>query len=282
MKKMVMTKKEQIETLKEYTDAFLFGIQGLSVNTTNPISLEEVKKIVIEYPNKEFFISLNKNMHNEDLPLLRKTLKELNELPVCGILFYDVAVVRIKKEEKLSLPLIWAAEHLTTNFNTIQFFKEYKVCGTLLSSDITLREILEIRKNTEGTLIVPIFGYQSMMVSRRHLLKNYYKAFDINPSKEKMYIEKEGKKYPIFDTKEGTFVYSSDILNGNAEYETLEKAKIDYVLFDSTLIEEKIFLNIMKERKENNEQKIEKIIKENLPNVDNGFLYQETIYKVKK
>ena len=282
MKKIVITRMQQIETLKEYTEAFLFGIKGLSVNIIDPISLNELKTLLEKYPKKEFFVSLNKNMHNEDLLVLRETLKELNELPISGIFFYDASLLKIKKEENFSFPLFWAAEHLTTNFNTITFFEKNGVSGTFLSSDITLREIIEIRNNTKGSLIVPIFGYQSMMVSRRHLLNNYLNAFELKNSSKNFYIEKEGKRYPIFDTQEGTFVYSNAVLNAVEEYEMFENKKINYVLLDSTHIEESIFLSIMKEMKEKKYVEADKIIKEKILNQDKGFLYQETIYKVKR
>lgn len=281
MKKIVITKKERIKELKNYTDAFLFGIKGLSVNVLDPISLSDLKILLEKYPEKEFFVSLNKNIHNEDLPFLRKTLEELNKLPIKGILFYDTSIVRIKKEENFSFPLFWAAEHLTTNFNTIHFFEKKGVNGAFVSSDITLREILEIRKNTTGMLMVAIFGYQSMMVSRRHLLNNYLNAFQLKNSSKNFFLQKEGKRYSIFDTKEGTFVYSSNVLNAITEFEIFEKEKIDYALLDSTQIEETIFLNIMKQLKKKNYIEVEKIIKEKIPNQDKGFLYQETIYKVK-
>ena len=71
-------------------------------------------------------------------------------------------------------------------------------------------------------------------------------------------------------------------MNAVEEYEMFENKKIDYVLFDSTHIKESIFLSIMKEIKEKKYVEADKIIKEKILNQDKGFLYQETIYKVKR
>ena len=64
---------EMIKNLSSQVDGFIIGIQELSVNLPVYVeNLEEVISLIKSY-EKEIFVSLNKNMHNSDLPLLKET-----------------------------------------------------------------------------------------------------------------------------------------------------------------------------------------------------------------
>lgn len=288
MKKIIMVNStEMIEEVLPYVDSYLFGIKGYSTNMPIYYSLAELKPIITTLTNagKEVFISLNKNMHANDLNGLRTLLGELDTLSIAGIFYYDVALVTLKKEGVYHLPIIWNQEHLTTNYNTCLFWQEQGVDMVSLSSEITLDEIKNIREHIDMPLIVPIFGYLPMFVSRRHLVQNYLEKFAMSSSHHLHYIKKEGYTYPIVDDETGTEVYSHHILNGVSESLTLEEIGIDYLLFNSFQIPNEQMLEVLKcyqqvtnENKEEVEGKLASLI----PNLDKGFFYKETIFKVKK
>lgn len=280
---MIIPQNNQINKLIKYSDAFLFGIGGMSINMPLYFTLEEIKKLnhIIKENDKEIFISLNKNMHNQDLKRLEEVLICLNDLQVDGLFYYDVAVLNIVKRLHLDLPLVWSAEHLTTNYATINFWKDMGADYTYLSAEITLEEIIEIRKHTNSKLIVPMFGYLPIFASMRHTVKNYLQQFNLSDHSKINYINLKNDNYPIVDDHLGTNIYSAHILNGYKEYLNLENDKVDYITLNAFNIEEAKFLEIVKmfrEKKEENEEKINTI----LNNTDKGFLYKETIYKVKK
>ena len=266
-------------TLNLNADALLLGIKNLSVNMPTYFTLDEIKDI-LNKTNKEIFISLNKNMHSKDLDLLTNTLTELNNLNIKGVLFYDIGVLNIVNKLKLNIDLIWGQEHLTTNYQTINFWHKRGTRYTLISPEISLNEITKIKNNTESKLIVPVIGYIPMFVSKRHLVQNYLKQFDLKDDSKINYIEKEGKIYPIID-EEVTTVYTNAYLNITKEITKLKEINIEYLLINSLLIEdenmEKI-INILNNTPEQTKEKIDKILNNN---TDTFFLNKETIYKVK-
>lgn len=256
---------DKAKDIQNYIDAFLLPIKDLSINYIYTFSLEKINEI--KKLNKEIFIIINKNIHNNELPLLEKTLKEIETLNINGIIFYDIALVNLKQKLHLKTPLVWHQEHLTTNYGTVNYWYNKGVDYAYLSSELTKREIDEIRNNTNAKLFVNVFGYIPMFTSRRHLVINYLETFNLK-SKNQNTIRKEGKIYPINDTSIGTTVYSNYILNAvDIDFE-----KIDYIVFNSNLINEKEFVNVLKNYKEKKANKFPK---------ETGFLYQETIYKVK-
>ncbi len=261
---VIINNIESALEIKDYTDAFFLPIKDLSINYPNTFTLEEIKKL--KKINKEIFIILNKNIHNNELEKLKETLNKIEKLNINGIIFYDIAIVNLKQKLNLKTPLVWHQEHLTTNYGTVNYWYEKGITSAYLSSELTKREIDEIKKHTKAKIFINVFGYIPMFTSKRHLVQNYLDTFNLKTKNNNNKIIKEGKNYIINDTKEGTTVYSNYILNPKEKDLTA-----DYLVFNSNFIDNKDFKEVLiNYNKEKN----------NFPK-ETGFLYKETIYKVK-
>ena len=273
---IILDNLNNIEEYLKICDGFIVGIKDLSVNMPNFFSLEELDKIIEKSKDKEIFLSINKNMHNKDLPLLKETLDKLKEKNINGIIFYDISLVNLNK---YNYNLIWNQEHMTTNYNTINYWYDKNVKNTYISSELSKEEILEIKNNTKSKIFMNVFGYIPMFTSKRPLVKNYLEKFNLKDNSKINYMEKENKLYPIVDDKLTT-VYSSKILNLSNDYNELKN--IDYLIFNPFNIEVNKFIECVKlfneEDNMNNFQKINQILDYN---TDTGFMYKETIYKVR-
>lgn len=282
-KLMVIPKLKNLHAY-ESADAFLIGIQDLCVNFETTFTLDELQHAIEENPAKQFFVSVNKNMRNRDLDVLKETLLKLEKMKIQGIFYYDISVVEFKEELHLTKDLVWHQEHLTTNYGTCNYWYSFGAKYSCLSSEITLKEMKEIARHVQGKLIVPVFGYIPMFTSARHVVKNYGTQFHLPIDENIHYLKKEGYTYPIIDNKEGTTVYSSFILDALEETLELQEEPFAYFLLNSFHIPEEPFLvvlNCFKNMTEDNKREmIEKMNALHLP-TDKGFLYKETIYKVK-
>lgn len=259
----------------------LLGIEGYSVNTLN-VNIEQIKILVHESNN--IFLSLNKNISNDELPKIEKLLIELESLHIKGIFYYDVALVNICKRLNLQLNLIWSAEHLTTNYFTINYWYEHGIKSCFLSNEITMKEIKEISQNTKSTLFVQLFGYIPMYVSKRHAINNYLEHFHLDRDSSEYFLFKENHKYSIVDNSEGTMIYSSFILNGLREYLEL-KDMIDYTIINGYMLNDNELMKVIDYFSVSNSTNIDDLengINELFSNLSKGFLYEETIYRVKK
>ena len=269
---------QEIEKTKHLVDGYIIGIKDMSVNANMYIEdLTMLKDI-----NKDVFIALNKNMHNSDLQKVKQILIDLNNYNIKGVLYYDIAILSIYKSLDLNYDLVWSQEHLTTNYSTINYWNKLGVNYTYLSSDITEEEIIEITKNTKSKLIVNLFGYLPMFVSKRHIVKNYLEYFKLNDNSDVNYMTKEGKVYPIIDNNIGTTVYSNNILNG---INTSLNIDVEYIALNSFGINTDDFINVIEMFKSVNKDNVsvyEEKINNMFNNIDNGFLNTKTIYKVKK
>lgn len=275
MKTLIMIK--DINQANLNCDGVIIGIKDLSVNMPAYFNLEDISKI----KNKEIFVCLNKNMHNTDLNLLEETLNKLNNYNIKGVIFYDAAIPNICKRLNVNYDLVWNQEHMTNNYYTINFWHQNNARYTWVSNDITLRELKEIKENTSSLLMVTLFGYIPMFASKRNLIKNYLKTFNLKDESKINYIEKENKTYPIIDDDKGTFVYTNFILNGLKEKLELN---YDYIILNSFLIDDDKFVKVVDIFNTVNIDNLdtkEKELNDMFKNLGKGFFYEETIYKVK-
>ena len=164
---------KQIKDVNDLVDGFILSVTNLSINSLFTLNIDDIEELTKKYYDKEIFVSLNKNMFNNDLKQLEDVLIKLSNFNIAGVLYYDISVLSIVKRLKLNIHLVWSQEHLTTNYLTCNFYKDRGCKYTYLSGEITLKEILEIREKTDMKLIVPIFGYLPMFASIRHIVNNY-------------------------------------------------------------------------------------------------------------
>ena len=262
----IITSIEEAYSISSYTDAFIVPIKEYSINYPDTFYLEDVKEI--KKLKKEIFIILNKNIYNKELEPLKALLKEIDKLNINGIIFYDIALIKLKKDLNLKTDLVWAQEHLVNNYGTINYYYEKGVKYAYLSSELTKAEIKEIKENSKAKLFINVFGYIPIFTSQRHLVNNYVDYFNLNERKKHKQIIKEGKSYPIIDDKHGTTVFSNYILN------ILDEDFLNdfYLVFNSNLIDNEDFKNVLISFKTGDKIKFP---------YEPGFLYRETIYKVK-
>ena len=285
MKKIVkVNNKLSIEFYSSLCDGFIIGLKDFSVDFDCCFSCDEIKDLVEKYKEKEFFVSINKNIFNSELNELERILLFLNKLPV-KVLFYDMSVLYLKNKNQLQIPLIWNQTHMVTNYNTCNYYYDKGCDYAFVSGEITLDEILEIKKNAKSSLLVQVVGHQIMSYSRRRLLTNFYTSIGKKYDGGLKTISEHDKRFLIKETKDGTAIKTSNILNGIPIIPSLLSENIDYIVIDESYIEGEVILNSLKIINEiidgiaidENISKSKEILGDNT-----SFLFKKTIYKVKK
>lgn len=277
MKKIMIApkNKKMILNTLDKVDAYLLGVEHFSVNMPSSFSLEEIEKIIpiLKKEKKEIFLSVNKNMFSLDLESLETCLEEIEKWSITGIAFYDVSIPSIVKRRNFKTPLVWSQEHFTTNYATMNYWYDCGVTYAQLANEITKEEVCEIKKKTKMKLISQVFGYIPMFYSKRPLVTNYKKVFSLEGKDTIYYLEHEGKKYPLRE-KEASFEgYYAEVLNAYLDIETLD---VDYLYFNSFLIADDIFIEVLRCYREKDGKKLEKLYP-----YQSNFLHKKTVYRVK-
>lgn len=285
MKLLVGLNTRDILDYLDYTNSFIIGLKDFSINYQE-YSIEEILKLREDYPNIEIFVSINKNIFNSDLPLLEEQLVKINKIGVKAVLFYDLSILSIVRRNNLNISLVWAEEHMTTNYNTCNYYYDKKVEYVYLSSEITVDEIKEIKEKSKIKLISFLFGYPDVSFSKRKLLTNYFLYNKLKKENDWYLISSdENNKYFIKENKLGTRILYGKVLNGIKPLNDLIDT-LDYGILNEELMDHDTFIKSLKVFKDLLDNKINdydanKEIDKLVHSNDTVFYYKKTIYKVK-
>ena len=267
-------------------DGMILSLKDYAVQSSKYFTIEEIKSIKENNPNKEIFININKNILNNDIEPIKKVLLELDRLNLTGIFFYDLALLKLKKDLNLKTDLVWSQTHMVNNYKTCNYYHSKGVKYALLGKEITLEEIIEIIKNTTITPMVEVFGYPSVAFSKRKLITNYYK--DLNKeSKEILDVTEKvtNSIYELTEDENGTSFFLKDLVNGTRIIKELYNNNLQYIIMRGYGVEDNLFNELITDTKEyinsncTNDSYIEKY--KDL-STNTNFFFKKTIYQVKK
>ena len=285
MKLLVSLNNKKLDDYLNYTNSFIIGLKEFSINYLE-FSINEIKELLEKYPNIELFVSINKNIFNNEINLLKEYLVELNSLPIKGVLFYDIAILSIVKDENLSINLIWHQTHMVTNYNTCNYYYDKGCKYAYLASEITVDEIKEIKENSKIGLMAFGFGYPIVSFSKRKLLSNYASFNNLTLDGNYQVITSgNSEKYFVKENSHGTSILYGNMLNGIKPMSDLINI-LDYFILDEQLVEHSLFIKVLDIYNKLLIGEIDAFDANNsiyeLTNSDDTiFYYKKTIYKVK-
>lgn len=283
--KILVELKNKIQG-KQESDGLILALKDFSVQSTVTYTKEEIKDIVESYPDKEIFISINKNIFNKEIEPLKEVLLYLDKLNIKGIFFYDLAILQLKKELNLKTDLVWNQTYMVNNYKTCNYYYSKGVKYALLSKEITLEEIIEIVNKSQINTMVEVLSLPSVAFSKRKLITNYYKDLNKDSKEELTITEKTtNQEYKVTEDETGTNFFLNTITNGTSIIKDLFNANVPYIIMRENGIERDLFTELVEDTKEyikGNCQNNDYIIKYQKLGDNTNFFFKKTIYRVKK
>ena len=168
--------------LKYGADAVYIGGPSLNLraNAIN-FTLEDIKNGVIfaHSLNKKVYVTVNIVIHNEELELIEKYLRELEKCNVDAIIVSDPTVVDIALN-KTKLPIHLSTQASTLNIEACKFWKEQGISRIVLGRECTKEEIKEIIDNVDIEIETFIHGAMCAGYSGRCVMSNFLTNRDAN------------------------------------------------------------------------------------------------------
>lgn len=267
----ILLKINDVKELSYEADGYILGIDKYSFLFGKTFSIDEIKKIKDDLKGKEIFVSFNRVIFNSELEDYKKKLKKVDSLGIAGIIVGDIAALTYD----IKTNVILDQTHLNNSFYAINHYYNNGVYGTVLTNDITLSEINDIKKNTKSVLFKQVFGYPHLSTSKRKLISNYKEYFNINDTSS-IYeiVEKNSNNiYKIIEDNFGTHILGDKVLNLLSF-----DIDVDYKIVDGFMLGDvkKVLEIFMNNKKDKNDW-----INDTY-NANYGFINKETIYRVKK
>ncbi len=256
MKNKYLIIPTKIETKKYDFVEYLYPLKSYCVGFLHEYELDEIPNDAYVYVNRIF-----DTKSIEEFKMLLPSLAKKK-----GILFEDLGVYELTKDLKLQ-KILWAS-HANCSSYTINTYLKW-MDSVVISPDITKEECLEILKKAKKPILLYTYGPLPYMYSRRELLTNFARHFELEEKREYRVREKTTTKgFYLIENEYGTVVFDEKVLDGR---ELLGSTNVFAYLINLDWMEEEI--------------DIEKWLKDfeslkPLPNTTEGFLHQKTIYRL--
>ena len=272
----VINDNNYLDYLNNGLDGIVLPLENFSVDYFKYYSIYDIEEYR-KNTDKLLYVVINKMIFNNELNNLLNVLKKLENIKVDGVFFYDLAILNLVKKNKININLIYNGTHMVTNSDTIKLYYDLGVKGAYLSNEITKDEVLNIRSNTKSDLFILLLGNPVVAMSRRSLLTSYFT--NKNKSNNDLITIKEpksGQEFLVKEDKNGTTFFYNRRLNLSNVYKELVDSGINYGIIEQGDYSSGEYKELINAFVNFDKQKIDELAGHN-----RGFLYRETIYKVK-
>ena len=146
---------------------------GLRAGNSN-FSDEELKEAVefVHAHGKKIHVTCNIIPHNEDFEGLEDYLKFLESIGVDAIIVADMGIFSLAKRVAPGLELHVSTQASTTNWHTVQMWKELGATRVVAAREVSLADLKEMKDNVDIEIESFVHGSMCISYSGRCLLSN--------------------------------------------------------------------------------------------------------------
>lgn len=164
-------------------DAVYLGGQqyGLRANATNFTILELKEGCLFAHKlGKKVFFTLNIVFHNADMNSVDSYIDEVVDAGVDAFIVSDPFIISYIKDRYPQVEVHLSTQNSTTNYKTVEYFKDEGVDRIVLARELSKDDIREIILKTKVDIEVFIHGAMCTCFSGRCALSNYVTNRDAN------------------------------------------------------------------------------------------------------
>jgi putative protease len=192
--------------------------------------------------DKKFYVACNILPHNAKLKTFFDDMAPIIDLQPDALIMADPGLIMMVRDRWDKMPIHLSVQANTMNYAAVKFWQNLGICRIILSRELSLEEIAEIRQACPDIeLEVFIHGALCIAYSGRCLLSGYMSHRDANQGsctnacrwsyKVGVLEEKQrpGEYMPIFEDEHGTYIMNSRDLRAVQHVERLMEIGIDSI-----------------------------------------------------
>lgn len=172
--------KEKLDYAIHYgADAVYLGMVDFSLRAMRKgelITIDNLKECInlAHSMNKKVYLTLNIFAYDNDLKKMIEQAEKINDAAPDAILFSDFGVYNLIKKYMPKIALHVSTQTNILNSETVKFWQDLGAERVVLSRDLSLKQIEEIKKNVpDMELEVFVHGAQCVSFSGRCLISDY-------------------------------------------------------------------------------------------------------------
>ena len=201
-------------TLKMMRYAFAYGADAVyagqprySLRARNNEFMNDNLMIGIQEAHdlgKKLFVAVNTMPHNSKVKTFIEDLSPVIEMKPDALIMADPGLIMMVKEKFPDIPLHLSVQANTVNYATVKFWQNYGIERVILSRELSLDEVEEIRQQCPDIeLEVFVHGALCIAYSGRCLLSGYFNHRDPNQGTCTNSCRWEYSTKPAIETEEG-------------------------------------------------------------------------------
>lgn len=223
-------------------DAVYCGVPRYSLRAReNEFSIDDLQTAVsiARNLNKKIYFTVNNIPRNSKLGSYHKYLDQMALLKPDALIMADPGLIYLTKNAHPELNIHISVQTNTMNYAAVQFWKEYGATRVILSREVSIPEIKEIKEKVPD-MEIEVFVHGSICIahSGRCFMSNYFKNRDANQGScnnacrdlYKVYVtnpKQNDEPMELITDEEGTFLMNSKDLRAIEFLQELCDAGVD-------------------------------------------------------
>jgi putative protease len=231
---------EKLKTALHYgADAVYMGLSDFSLRAkADNFTSNELEKAarLVRALGKKFYITVNIFPHNKDISYIKGHLSSLAEISPDAIIVSDLGVFETARETVPEIPIHISTQANITNFKAAKFWEKLGAKRLVLSRELTIDEIKEIRDHVSIELECFVHGAICISYSGRCYISSFLANRSGNLGEctnscrwnyTLMEEKREGQYFPVYENDRGTYILSSKDLCMIEHLDKLADAGVD-------------------------------------------------------
>lgn len=207
--------------LRYGADAVYLGGKSFGMRAFAPNFSEDDFKKGISFAharNAKVYVTVNNLIYNSELESLLSYLRKLSSLGVDAVIVSDPGVFSLIKEELPSLCCHLSTQSSTMNWRSASFWQKQGFKRVILARELSLAEIVEIKKKTSLELEVFVHGAMCAAYSGRCFLSSHFTGRSANrgecaqPCRWEYYLQevkRSGERLSVYENEQGSYILSA-------------------------------------------------------------------------
>jgi putative protease len=213
---------EKLKTALHYgADAVYMGLSDFSLRAkADNFPEEKLEETVqcVRQKNKKLYITINIFPHNKDISSIKTHLIRLKKINPDALIISDPGIFDLASEAAPEIPVHISTQANITNYRSARFWERMGAKRLVLSRELSLDEIKEIRDSVSLELECFVHGSICISYSGRCYMSSFLNNRSGNLGEctntcrwnyTLMESSRPGEYFPVYENDRGTYVMSS-------------------------------------------------------------------------
>lgn len=231
---IILPKRKELKLYEEYGfNTFILPLKDYSIGFNVYYDIDEINKIA---NSCDVYVIMNKLLHNQiydfDITKFNNNIKFIVE---------DIGLLSFIEKNRIIL----YESHILSNYKAINYLDSLGINNVVINNDLTISELMKINSECKNNMFYFYVSKNTLMYSRRRLVSNFNKYYNINSDKNYYNLSEKSSKHKLLIKEEesGSIIVNSRTFCASKYLDKLKSFNLIINLTDIDDVSEKLILD---------------------------------------